>query len=613
MSALIPDTIRGRLVATFTLLFALVTAPLTIYIVRDAQSSAEDQALEQFERQASTIASLLARPLAGGDDSALRAEVEAAAAASGFTMTLFDATGEPVVSSSGEPTSTSDDPSNPAISLLDSMSEQTGLIERDDVFIAMAAIPGGAGAVVAVQAPSDALVNSNSGLWQRALVGLAAALAIVVLLSWGVSRRISAPLENLRSQATAVSTGDLSVSVDPEGPRDIRDLTAAFNTMTGQIRELIGESTDARQRLEMIFENLNEGVIVVNSAEEVVTQNRRAREILGTTEHSGDGLPFVLVVRDHDLIDHLRTTMRAGAGSTVPIEYARSGRSIEATAIPARSDGEELGIVVLRDVTEIRRLELVRREFVANVSHELRTPLASIRALADTLESGALEDPDVSLDFVQRIVKEVDRLTILVDELLDLARLESGRLALRRQIVAPADLIESGVERLKPQIERAGLSLSLEVPTGLPQVLADRARIEQVLLNLIHNAIKFTPPGGTITVSGDHVGPYVRVHVIDTGQGIPEAELPRIFERFYKADRSRRSEGTGLGLAISKHIIQAHDGEIWATSRQGEGATFAFSLPVAPRSFNASEAWQGKTRPRIAAGSNQVSGGLTEG
>jgi two-component system phosphate regulon sensor histidine kinase PhoR len=602
MSALIPDTIRGRLVATFTLLFALVSAPLTIYIVRDAQSSAEDQAVERFERQASTIASLLARPLAGGDESALQAEVEAAAATSGYAMALFDAAGVPVVSSGAEPSSSSGNPSDPGISLLDSVPERTGVIERDDVFIATAPIPDGSGAFVAVQAPADALENPNSGVWQRALLGLVAALAIVVVLSWGVSRRISAPLENLRSQAAEVSAGNLSVSVEPEGPRDIRDLTAAFNTMTGRIRELIGESTDARQRLEMIFENLNEGVIVVNSAEEVVTQNRRAREILGTVEQPGARLPFVLVVRDHDLIDHLRTTMRDGAGSTVPIEYARSGRSIEATAIPARSDGEELGIVVLRDVTEIRRLELVRREFVANVSHELRTPLASIRALADTLESGALEDPDVSLDFVQRIVKEVDRLTILVDELLDLARLESGRLALRRQAVAPADLIASGVERLKPQIERAGLSLTLDVPEDLPPVLADRARIEQVMLNLIHNAIKFTPAGGTITISGDNLGSHVRVQVIDTGQGIPEAELPRIFERFYKSDRSRRTEGTGLGLAISKHIIQAHSGQIWVSSRHGEGSTFSFSLPVALRSFDTPDVRQGETRPRIPAG-----------
>jgi two-component system phosphate regulon sensor histidine kinase PhoR len=590
MSALIPDTIRGRLVATFTLLFALVTAPLTIYIVRDAENAASEQALKRFEAEASTIAALLAEPVASTDQQALQQSVEAAAAASGFAISVFDDAGEIVATSVGEEAESSGASSGLPEA---SEGESVALEERGGTTVAAAPIPGSSGAWVTIEIPMAELENQDTGLWQRALVGLMAALAIVGVLSWGVSRRISAPLEILRRQAAAVSAGDLAVSVNPEGPRDIRDLTSAFNTMTGRIRELIDESTDARQRLEMIFENLNEGVIVVNAAEEVVTENRRAREILGTVEQPGAGMPFVLVVRDHDLVAHLRTTMRDGSGSTVPIEYARSGRSIEATAIPARSDGEELGIVVLRDVTEIRRLELVRREFVANVSHELRTPLASIRALADTLESGALEDPEVALDFVQRIVKEVDRLTILVDELLDLARLESGRLALRRQAAAPADLIVSGVERLKPQIERAGLTLALDIPEELPLVFADRARVEQVLLNLIHNAIKFTPAGGEIAISAERAGAYLHVHVTDTGQGIPEAELPRVFERFYKTDRSRRSEGTGLGLAISKHIIQAHNGDIWVTSTLGEGSTFSFSLPVVGRAYEASDESRG--------------------
>ncbi|CAN5833534.1 ATP-binding protein [soil metagenome] len=586
MTAMFLDSIRGRLVATLTLLFALVAAPLTISIVLEAQDAAQQRATEHFGLQATTIASLLADPFAAGDLAALQASVDAAAASSGYQVSVLDNAGQFIVVSANA------DLSFAAGSLPAGEDVFSGsgngpatVVERGDTFLAQAPVRDGSGASVALAAPASAFESPDSGLWQRAMLGLLAALAIVGVLAWAVSHRISAPLENLRRQAAAVSTGDLSVSVDLEGPRDIRGLTAAFNTMTGRIRTLINESNDARQRLEMVFENLQEGVIVVNSAEEVVTGNRRAREILGTAEQTGHGLPFVVVVRDHDLLDHLRTTMREGASSTVPIEYVRSGRSIEATAIPVMSDGETLGIVVLRDVTELRRLELVRREFVANVSHELRTPLASIRALADTLESGALEDPDVSLDFVQRIVMEVDRLTILVDELLDLARLESGRIALRRQVTAPSDLIVSGVERLKPQIQRAGLLLAIEIPDGLPMVLSDRARIEQVLLNLVHNAIKFTPAGGAIKVSADQSGSHVRVHVNDTGQGIPAAELPRVFERFYKTDRSRRSEGTGLGLAISKHIIQAHHGEIWVASEHGRGSTFSFSLPVASRGY----------------------------
>jgi two-component system, OmpR family, phosphate regulon sensor histidine kinase PhoR len=224
----------------------------------------------------------------------------------------------------------------------------------------------------------------------------------------------------------------------------------------------------------------------------------------------------------------------------------------------------------------------VRREFVANVSHELRTPLASIKALVETLEAGAIDDPAVSADFLGRINGEVDRLAALVDELLDLGRLESGRVGLRLELLDPADLLRRGSERLRPQTERAQLQLTVSVPDGLPPVLGDRARIEQVLLNLVHNAIKFTPAGGRIDVKGEARDGYLSVSVTDTGIGMSESELQRVFERFYKADRSRRSDGSGLGLAIAKHIVLGHQGAITATSEEGVGSTFGFTLPFAP-------------------------------
>jgi two-component system phosphate regulon sensor histidine kinase PhoR len=239
-----------------------------------------------------------------------------------------------------------------------------------------------------------------------------------------------------------------------------------------------------------------------------------------------------------------------------------------------------MGLVVLRDVTDLRRLETVRREFVANVSHELRTPLTSIRALVETLESGAIEEQDVAVDFLGRIVGEVDRLNALVEDLLDFARLEAGRAPLRLERVDIGEVVRVGAERLRPQIERARLNLEFEIAEDLPEMDVDVARIEQVIVNLLHNAIKYTPAGGRLTVRVRQEKNRIEVEVVDTGVGIPLEEQARLFERFYKSDRARRSEGTGLGLAIAKNIVQSHGGLISVESTPGEGATFHFSLPL---------------------------------
>jgi two-component system phosphate regulon sensor histidine kinase PhoR len=243
-------------------------------------------------------------------------------------------------------------------------------------------------------------------------------------------------------------------------------------------------------------------------------------------------------------------------------------------------------------LTEIRRLDTVRRDFISNISHELRTPLASLKALVDTLRDGALEDPPAAQRFLDRIETEVDALTQMVQELLELSRIESRQVPLSMVPTSVADVVIPPTERLRPQAERASLSLNVDLSPELPRVLADTERVRQVVTNLVHNAIKFTRPGGQVSVRAyaaagdgrspvaDRDGPTVVIEVADTGVGIPIDDVPRIFERFYKADRARSGGGTGLGLAIAKHIVQGHGGHIWAESIEGQGSTFCFSLPA---------------------------------
>jgi len=247
-------------------------------------------------------------------------------------------------------------------------------------------------------------------------------------------------------------------------------------------------------------------------------------------------------------------------------------------ATPLSGDGGCLAHI--QDLTELRRLEMIRQDFISNISHELRTPIASVKALAETLNEGAVEDPSVAKDFLSRINAEADKLAQMVQELGELSRIESGEAPLQIRSINIAEAIGHAVDRLRAQADRAELKLDIDSPPTLPEVLADEARVEQVLVNLIHNAIKFTPSGGRISISAKAKDNDIMVSVADTGIGIPPDDLPRIFERFYKADKSRTGGGTGLGLAIAKHIVEAHDGRIWAESVEGKGSNFNFTLPL---------------------------------
>jgi two-component system phosphate regulon sensor histidine kinase PhoR len=262
---------------------------------------------------------------------------------------------------------------------------------------------------------------------------------------------------------------------------------------------------------------------------------------------------------------------------------------------------------MLQDLTQVRRLQTVRQDFISNVSHELRTPLASLRALTETLRDGALDDPPAASRFLDRMEVELDALTQMVEELLELSRIESGQVPLRLNPVLPHAAVCPPAERLRTQAERNQLDLDVQVARDLPLVLVDAGRIHQVVTNLVHNAIKFTPAGGHIEVRAKSDAAWVTVMVKDTGIGIAPHDLPRIFERFYKTDRSRSVGGTGLGLAIAKHLVQAHGGAIWAESQEGKGSVFYFTLPRAePESPTATDAGDEMALPNhlLSSGGN---------
>ena len=453
---------------------------------------------------------------------------------------------------------------------------------RTMLYVAVPVRSGGKTLGIVRLALSLAEVEAQVSRPRRTVVAAAlAATVVATLLGLLIAEHTARPLRQLTRMAERMAKGDLSARLSPGGRDEVGQLTRAFNRMGEHLQEQVAALTRERSRLATMLEHMADGVIITDEEGELRLINPAAARMLDIGKGDVMGRPVAQVLRDHRLIELWRRAQKGGREQVEAVEVDRQGLFLQAIVTPLHEAGRAGYLLILQDLTRIRRLETVRRDFVSNVSHELRTPLSSLRALVDTLRDGALDDPPAAQRFLDRMETELDALTQMVQELLELSRIESGQVPLRLRPVAVAEVVAPAAERLRPQAERGGLTLAVDLAGDLPPVLADAERVQQVVSNLVHNACKFTPPGGQVTVSAQAVGGEVVVAVRDTGVGISTEDLPRIFERFYKADRARSRGGTGLGLAIAKHIVQAHGGRIWAESREGAGSTFFFSLPVA--------------------------------
>jgi len=309
--------------------------------------------------------------------------------------------------------------------------------------------------------------------------------------------------------------------------------------------------------------------------------NLAAKTIFGFQKIQSETLTLAEAVRNHQIVTLWEKCKDTHEQQVLTLETTPQRLFIQAIATPLLQHIPDQILITIQDLTRIRRLEAVRRDFVSNVSHELRTPLASLKSLIETLEAGALEDPPAAKRFFERMNTEVDSMTQMVQELLELSKIESGKVPLELNPTLPWEIIRPGVERMQLQVDRAGLKLNVKDEIKeLPEVLADKARMQQVVMNLLHNAIKYTPPGGTINIWAEIEGSMMKFEIRDTGVGINPENLERIFERFYKADRARSGGGTGLGLSIARHLVEAHGGRIWADSTLSEGSIFYFTLPL---------------------------------
>jgi two-component system phosphate regulon sensor histidine kinase PhoR len=421
-------------------------------------------------------------------------------------------------------------------------------------------------------------------VWQYLLGLLGLILLSGTLLSIRLASGIRKPLAEIGAVARRIAAGDWDAEVRHPTNDEIGELALALNAISGAIREKSHQLTESKSRLEAVMANMESGVALFDRNGRIDLVNPSAERILGVCKYEAVGRTYVEMLKNYPLIQIIDEVHKTGKPQSGEIALIfPSERIIQAHAAPVFGERQEpRGVVlVLHDISEIRRLERMRAEFVANVSHELKTPVTAVKGFAETLLEGALYNSKACEEFVGIIGEEAERLNRLINDLLSLSRIESREMKLQLEPLELLPEIRQIVDKIKPRFQKKELALSLAASRQPVAAQADRDRLEQVLLNLLENSLMYTPSGGRVEVEVKKSEGMAVVSVSDTGIGIPPDDIPRIFERFYRVDRarSRKFGGTGLGLAIVKHIVEAHGGRVWVESEVGKGSTFYFTLP----------------------------------
>lgn len=440
--------------------------------------------------------------------------------------------------------------------------------------------------VIRLAMPLEYLTSARSSLHN--MVGGATAVTILIslLFSYILSNLTSRPLRDMADAAALIGHGTRNERIPVSSRDEIGRLATVLNDMSERIGDQVQSLSAEKQRLDTILRSMGEGVMVTAPDGSISLVNpafRRLFSIPGEFE----GKKLVEISRHPALLESFNDLCKPDVNELVrEISIPPNDQTLFTHWVPLEVDGVRQGIVaVFHDITDLKRAENMRRDFVANVSHELRTPVTVIKGYAETLLDGALvSDPALARRFVEIIASHSERLASLINDILTLSSLESKEARLQLDPLDISGTAAKGCMLLQERSALKKIALLNETATGtLPRVLADQGRIEQVVVNLLENAIKYTPDGGTVRLFAEDAGEFIKVSVADTGIGIPFKDLPRIFERFYRVDeaRSREQGGTGLGLAIAKHIVQLHGGEISVTSEPGKGSVFSFTVKKA--------------------------------
>ena len=510
-------------------------------------------------------------------------------AASNVRVTVINADGQVLADSQSDPSTMENHAGRPeirdAFAKGDGQSGRYSVTLRRSLLYYAVRLPVAGGAPVVLrfalplQTVDQVIGEFRRRLWLASLV----MLLVTGTASLLISRSFSDRVDRLTKFSLRVAEGDFRpIEADRSGDT-LDSLAVSLNQTAAQLDHTIRTLTEERNLSSAILGSMVEGVAVVNASERLLFSNGGFAEILGLDLPPKSGSALVEVVRQTELIEAVRGVLKGEPRvETEIVTGTLRQRFFAATVASVRAAETSGAVIVLHDITELRKLERVRRDFVANVSHELRTPLTAIQGFAETLLGGAIDDPQNRLRFLEIILEHSRRLARLTEDLLMLSKMDADRLELEIRRLSVSQFVESCIETTQRPAAEKDLRISVNLPQHLPDIAADRRRLAEVLQNLLDNAMQYTPAGGQILVSASANGTEVIFTVSDTVIGIPRADQSRIFERFYRVDvaRSREVGGTGLGLSIAKHLVEVHGGRIWVESEVGQGSQFHFTVPI---------------------------------
>ncbi|HUC54015.1 MAG TPA: ATP-binding protein [Candidatus Cybelea sp.] len=582
--------------AFFALLIA-VLVPVDFYAERALRRNYERAGFEQLTSVA-RIALRSPPPAAslagssGSVDRAALAEWVQKIAASGVRVTVITAEGQVLADSQSDTSTMENHASRPEIR--DAFAQGVGqsirhsvTVNRDLLYYAVRQDrPSGEPAVLRFALPvatvDEVLGSFRHSLWLSSFVILLISGAASLL----VSRSFADRVDRLQVFSRRVAQGDFRPLVADPGGDALDKLAVSLSESAARLDLTIRSLRDERNLSAAILGSMVEGVAVVDATNRLVFSNQGFAEILNLDVPPKIGSALVESVRQTELIEAVRSVLSGESAVHAEIVTGTVRQRFFAATATAVRGGEKPGaVLVLHDITDLRKLERVRRDFVANVSHEFKTPLTAIQGFAETLLAGAIDDPQNRLRFLEIILEHSRRLARLTDDLLKLSKMDADRLEMEIRRLSVSQFVESCIETTQRPAAEKNLRVSVNLQQPVPDIAADRRRLAEVLQNLLDNAMQYTPAGGQIMVGASANGAVVTFTVSDTGIGIPQAEQSRIFERFYRVDvaRSREVGGTGLGLSIAKHLVEAHGGRIWVESAVGQGSQFHFTVPIFDR------------------------------